>query len=211
MRGLEQQSMDMQQQLVSAVSVGQAYHAEAHRLKEKAVRTKEMVVRRIISQWLYESVSHAFYGWSSLIGGPSHVCVCVCVCVNTYIHMHTYIYHLKPQTAPSYTHTHTHKATAFLRASPGFFFLCKFMHVTASGYRRGPEGMCLLPHVHVCPAKPVLHLLRYIYSFSLARARTHTHTLRSQYTHTHTTISISILSISMLSLSLAGVVARDCG
>lgn len=70
-RGLEQQRIDIQQQLVSAVSVGQAYHAEAHKLKEKAVRTKEMLVRRIISQWLYESVSQAFYGWSSLIGGPS--------------------------------------------------------------------------------------------------------------------------------------------
>ena len=90
MRGLEEQRMDMQQQLVSAVSVGQAYHAEAHRLKEKAVRTKEMVVRRIISQWLYESVSHAFYGWSSLIGGPSHVCVCLCVFVHTYMYIHTH-------------------------------------------------------------------------------------------------------------------------
>ena len=70
-RGLEQQRNEIQQQLVSAVSVGQTYHAEAYKLKEKAVRTKEMMVRRIISQWLYESVSQAFYGWSSLIGGSS--------------------------------------------------------------------------------------------------------------------------------------------
>ena len=73
MRGLEQQRTDIQQQLVSAVSVGQTYHAEAYKLKEKAVRTKEMVVRRIISQWLYESVSQAFYGWSSLIGASSDI------------------------------------------------------------------------------------------------------------------------------------------
>lgn len=57
----------------------QGYHAEAQRLREKAERTKLVVVRRIISQWLYESVSQAFYGWSSLIGQLSVNVVLCCL------------------------------------------------------------------------------------------------------------------------------------
>ena len=66
-RELASTASDLQQQLASAVTVGQNHHKSYLNLQQRAVRVKELVLKRIIAVWMYECVSEAFYGWSSLV------------------------------------------------------------------------------------------------------------------------------------------------